>query len=370
MTPMSPRPLNAAALGGLLVLWAASPATAQVDVVLDYSPCRACTIEATRDIVLDDAGAGSDLRRMADGRIVLASAYDGASFMVYPATGGSAERVGRAGEGPGEYRYVRWVRPHRRSPAVFDGQARRLTVLDASFDVVRTVVLPGIPQWDAVVLDDSTYVVNMVVPTSDRIGYALHTVDGRGKAVRSFDELPGGYGTPGSDVKLMRNVGRGRDGTVWSAHYSKYQVDLWNPATGGKLRSLVRNAEWFPEHVQGSRTNPEEPALPRIIGVAEDQRGRLWIMISVASDGWPAGLVKTADDAHPEFGEYTLPNDLDNVFDTVVEVIDPVAGRVIASATFDEAFLFVGAGWAASQEDGASLAPRLQIWRLTLNGAD
>lgn len=370
MTSMSPKLLNAAALGGLLVLCAASPATAQVNLVLDHSPCRACTIKSTRDIVLDDAGAGSDLRRMADGRTVLASAYDGAGFMVYPATGGSAERVGRAGEGPGEYRYVRWVRPHGRQLHVFDGQARRLTVLDSSLDVVRTLVLPGIPHWDAAVLDDSTYVVNMVVPTQDRIGYALHTVNGRGKAVRSFDELSGGYGTPGSDVKLMRNVGRGRDGTVWSAHYSKYQVDLWNPATGGKLRSLVRNAEWFPEHVQGSRTNPEEAALPRIIGVAEDERGRLWIMISVASDGWPAGLVKTADDAHPELGEYTLPNDLDNVFDTVVEVIDPVAGRVIASATFDEAFLFVGAGWAASREDGASLAPRLQIWRLTLNGAD
>lgn len=357
---------NTPLLCGLVLLWTASPASgAQTQTVLEYSPCSSCAIKVTADVVLEDAAYAEDIRRMADGRILFVSNYDATGFRVYAGDGVLVRRVGRSGEGPGEYRYIRWTIPWGDRIHVFDA-ARRLTVLDAAFDVVRTRQLPGSPHWDAAMLDDSTYVVNMVVPTRDRIGYALHVMDGQGEVLRSFDELRYGYGSPGSEVDMSRNLWVSQDGTILAAHYSRYRIDQWDPATGQQVRSLVRDADWFPDHLRSPRADPDEPALPTISSVAEDDRGRLWVAITVASQDWADKLVETPDDAHPELGDYSFPDDRDAIYDTVLEVIDPVAGKVIATATFDMALRLVDAERATSVVNTSSLAPSRQMWRLDL----
>lgn len=76
----------------------------------------------------------------------LAVAVDGShELRVYDSTGALLRTVGRAGGGPGEFRFLRamWV-PGGDSLAAYDGRLRRLTVFDDTGAVVRSSLYAGI----------------------------------------------------------------------------------------------------------------------------------------------------------------------------------------------------------------------------------
>ena len=203
-------------------------AAMQVDTVLPEDPPAPYTIEVSPDIPLKGdwiLGGASDLARMDDGRIIVVWSNFGDGFTVVSPDGSAARRVGRRGEGPGDYGYVRWVRPHRDRLHLFDAMLQRRTVLDGAYKVVHTNPVCANVAFDAVVLGDSAYVINASIPTPERVGYALHLFDESGSVVRPFDELPEGYGTPGSEMRLYRSLAVARDRKLWSAHFAQYRID-------------------------------------------------------------------------------------------------------------------------------------------------
>ena len=134
---------------------------------------------------------------------------------------------------------------------------------------------------------------------------------------------------------IWRQLAAGGGGRVWAAYQNRYEVELWDTA-GRRLRRLARDAEWFDiyrsdefsarnrrhllrERERGNRLAPSLQYPPRVTALEQDGRGRLWTLVSVA----------------PE-----KPEDRRN---TIVEVIDPAAGRIVASRRFPMAV----AGFAA-----------------------
>lgn len=346
-------------------------AVAQEPEALEFRPCDECAIEVSPLAVLGVSDEVAFAAPMDDGRIAVVQAYDRLRFSVLDPGGAVVRHVGRAGEGPGEYADVTWLEVQGDLVHVVDGSRRQVTVLDAAsdFSVVSTIRLPvpGATGRDMAVLGDSGYVANMMVFTRDRMGYVLHHLDANGKVLQSFDE-PGGP-VRGMGIAEMRWLRAGSDGTVWSVPVTRYRVDQWDPASGERLQSFERRADWFPDHEGSSGPrHPDRPPAPVVIGVDVDPSGHVWVMTSVAvADRWAESLIEAGERAHAEMPEYELPSDRSIVFDTVVEVIDPATGRVVAARTFDEPLYGLGGGRVFTTSPGdAPFAHRHELWQLRL----
>ncbi len=103
----------------LALLALPSPASAQEVTVLTENLCASCSLEITPDVLLGAdgesvIGSAWDIQRLSDGRFTMAfqNISAGAEFTVFSADGSDFRRVGREGEGPGEYGHVVWVREH------------------------------------------------------------------------------------------------------------------------------------------------------------------------------------------------------------------------------------------------------------------
>jgi hypothetical protein len=95
--------------------------------------------------------------------------------------------------------------------------------------------------------------------------------------------------------------------------------------------ALQREAEWFGD---GGRQNAGEREAS-ISGIWEDDQGYLWVMIQVRDPSYAANLARLPEMAGG-MGRGILPRDFSDLEDTVLDVIDPSEGRLIASRRFDE----------------------------------
>lgn len=332
------------------LLTAAPGVVAQEEIVIPDDPTPPCVVEflpagpeLSGGAVAALEGAWPSLvveiEPLTEGRIAMAESVSD-RFFVASRDGSGGRWVGRAGEGPGEYSLVRWALPSGERLLVIDPIFMRRTVLEAStFDVVRTNRLePIYSQTDALVLDDSTYVINGTVYTRDRAGYVLHVLNGGGEVARSFDEMP--VVMPGEEPVRgsVRILAPARAGGVWSAWRSEYRLDLWDAASGTRRRSLIRNAPWFPPHNGRLEDwHPDQPDDPVVAEVMEDSESRLWVLIQVASDRWSECWVKQPPSANPYAPEY-MPRSDCSPYDERLEVFDLEAGRVLASQTLPPGF--------------------------------
>jgi hypothetical protein len=124
------------------------------------------------------------------------------SLLFFDAAGRFARAAGRAGAGPGEYRQLGLLAAFGGdSLLAFDGELRRVTVLDATGRVVRSFVIPevmGTPTVRAVYEDGST-VVQVATPFhSDSVqtgtyrpDLALIVLDQQGGILRDLGRYPG-----------------------------------------------------------------------------------------------------------------------------------------------------------------------------------
>lgn len=60
-------------------------------------------------------------------------------------------------------------------------------------------------------------------------------------------------------IAEMRWLRADNDGTVWSVPMTRYRVDQREPASGKRLRSFERRAEWFPDHEGSGPRHPDRP---------------------------------------------------------------------------------------------------------------
>jgi hypothetical protein len=353
---------------GLVALVAVQAAGAQpTTVTLGEPTCATCRIVVEPVVTLQtpdgDAGSPWATVRTRAGQFVIA-AHD--RIYLFAANGQYIRTIGRSGQGPGEYRLINYARVFGDQLHLFDAAHRRQTVLAPDWSVLRLNQFSGMPAWDALVVSESLSVVNGRITTREGAGHLLHAQDHSGRIIHSFGETQGGYRADVSPNVHVRRLAKTSSGDIWAAHRTRYQIDQWS-VDGQLRRTIVRNATWFPPHLdQRTRTpEPNHPPQPHVMAVREDDQERLWILIQVADTGW-AGAVRSAETLIRPEGRSTLLVQ-DRAYDSVVEVIDLRTGALLASRRFDQ-FLsaFVAEDlvrWVHWNSDDTTVA---HLWRLRL----
>jgi hypothetical protein len=114
--------------------------------------------------------------------------------------------------------------------------------------------------------------------------------------------------------------GAAHGNNLWLEHRNQYKLEQWS-VEGKLVRTLVRNAEWFPpwpinQEVWGQPDIKDPPMIGRI---CTDSAGRIWTVTRVARLDWKA---RPRTDPHA----VNPPG-----YDTYIEVIDGMKGTLLAS---------------------------------------
>jgi hypothetical protein len=355
----------------LLCIGIGSTMQAQPSTTIPDDPsCPGCRIERTRITTLRDAsgsaligGSWPAVTVDSRGRFYVVDLVR-STIAVFGADGRLLRTIGQSGSGPGEFRVIsRLLVTPGDSLHVFDMALQRETVLSPEYATVRQRSLPGV-SMPARLLSNGDLVVNLVSGAPDLAGLPLHVIDSTGTIIRSFGSDNPIYraGFPGVLERSLAVDGHDR---VYAARNQEYVIELWNTRTGDKVREYARDAPWFQSWVTRdplSSGNPPHPGL--FDGLYRSRRdGLLWVLIQVADTGFRRAIVPG------KMHELTVADD-NQFWDTIVEVLDPIAARVLTRQRFDDmSTTMFGDHLVFTRGDGSDGQPEIRVWKLRVAGS-
>lgn len=287
------------------------------------------------------------------GRIYVVQQGSNAPILVFDRQGSFLRTLGRRGSGPGEFQSAGFLVPGLGdSVAVWDYGLSRLTVLTVSGGMVRSFSVP----IDAISAlwqpKGQGFVFNGHMGTPDRIGYAFHRTDGIGRLSRSFGDVEEPITFNEVSPIARRIVGTGPNSFVAVSINSRFKVERWE---GDVLTQVwLRDSPLF-----GGRGSAPERFPARVNGLQVLPQAKAVVLLTVQDPNWQRGVrPKRLPD-----GEETIEFlDVDLVFDTVIEVIDLVRGRVVARGRFDQAwFWLLGSGRLVRYLEDPELGPVMEV---------
>jgi hypothetical protein len=318
------------ALALALVAVTSSEVTAQV-VVSDEAVCAECRIDVQDLLRLDAAGElpSSPTRVVIDalGRYWLT--FSNHPAMVYDSAGRYLTTLKRGG-GPGEFEYPWLVMPAGDSVMVHD-RARGVTILGPDLRPVRSLRPSRTAGWgfvlnwpDSVLITTGTFAV-----TGNFSPFHVASFAGdEPQRVRSFGAIHDGPVGPPGMINLWRVLAPVDDG-LWESDAQSYVLRRWS--LDGRLeRTITRAPRWFPPDVE--RGGLTSPPSPRVTDIRASAGGSLWVFVAVAAPTWREGVPRL-EPGQREVSVDAFANE--KLYDTMVEVIDPVAGRLIVSTRLD-----------------------------------
>jgi hypothetical protein len=296
--------------------------------------CQACSIVLRRTATLgsaeDSIGFAVDASLAVNGRqqFFVASESIRGRVAVFDRGGRLVRTIGRVGQGPGEFNgpLAMTVGPGD-SLLIVEQQTGRFAVYDQALALRRSGGFRTASGYELLWLSGSAVVLSTWQPHGDTLATMLLT-DAQGSSVRRL-----ALATPPARTgeALLRVFGRAGPERFVSAEMGKYRIELWN-TTGALIRSWERSPDWFLDSVPRKPGPPGMSPFPsRITGVRVDDAGLVWVLATVMDSRW------TPDTARGP----SAPADL---FDTMIEVIDPRTNIVVATARSDLVLRFTQNG--------------------------
>lgn len=253
----------------------------------------------------------------ADGRYYTKSANSpDRQILVWDRAGNFLRAIGRPGQGPGEF--------DPRGVNHFLGRGDSLMVADAGgkwsvfgpdFAFVRGFRAPVRYQPESTLATGAgIFSTSLSAPGGASDG-SFGVIDWEGAVARRIGPMSS---PPGRAVALL-------GASYWvlpeSGGRSGLVLEEWT-TTGTRGRTLTRAASWLP--ASGYAPVAGEPALPEFEAVQSDPDGFLWVRMAVRDPRWRSieGAAKRTAMAE--------------LYDGRVEVIDPVAGVVLATFRIDD----------------------------------
>jgi hypothetical protein len=347
----------------------------QKSVIRGPPTCSQCQIRLDHSVTLDGnrsaaVGEPLTLARMSDGRILLHTMMGEPSIAVFDSTGAFIRRIGRRGGGPSEFLTVgRFRVTGKDTLRVFDLGANRVKVFTSSFAPVETLPV-GVWPSDVEFLADGRIMTSQVPSVGRRAsgtrssGLPLHVIGKDGKIERSFGAENPEYRREDADL-LWRWIAPAGNDRVWAAPVTKYVLELWS-FSGQKVRELERNVSWFKPHKQfgQSRDKPNAPPNPGIMDLRMDSAGKLWVIIHVADEKWKSGLGTVRGLYNQQVRGVADEN---KYWDSIIEVIDPASGTLVASQRFDQPLRWISeSDFARSYRQSAEGVPFVDVFRVSL----
>ena len=289
-------------------------------------------------------------KRQDGGYVVLSLHYERGSLGLYDREGRFAGEIGGPGEGPGEHRRIVAFAAHALDSVFTVDASGRFNVFNPDGDLVRTGRMSPVP-WRLRWLHHGRRIAAADSRTPRFAGIPLHLMSPEGTLTTSFgslDEVRDPRSYPSQRRRIPVASGTGREMQVYSVSPATYRIDAWS--TEGEFRDVwVRKNQWFPPTSSQSETG-------LITGVYEDGERRLWVAIAVADPH------RTPE---PET-EFSI-GQMNSIMDTVVEVVDLSAGRILASGRFEgRAAGFSSAGDLITlEEDGIGMV-RIRLLKLDI----
>lgn len=349
--------------------WAFRAAAQQVLPITEDPTCQ-CGLQAELQVTLSDMDGSAGLARplvvarAPDEHYLLVPDIEQSAILDFDSAGDFVGRVGRKGQGPQELFLVLAI---ERGPAdtlmVLDAGNNRIAALPPGIHPTRVARTTRIPVLGGQlgVLDDGGFVF------LDGIHYGggdrLHVVDAEARLVRSFMPNPAVDPSDGEQIRRMRRrMSASADGLIAVSHNTEYAVEIWN-ASGEHLRTLTRAVDWFPPYESGSGGEPRAT----LYAVRVDSEGRVWTLVQVPDANWrdapelpsSARALATGEPPPPP-----PPSALDRRYDSIVEVIDPETGRLLASSRVDPMLTqLLPDGYAASYRQDEIGNPFVDIWQ-------
>lgn len=252
----------------------------------------------------------------------------------WSADGTFLRQYGRRGDGPGEFSGVGdlilvpdaadslFVIDDRNTWSVFDDSLRFSRSFRGLHSTRAFGALRLMPQ--RLVLSAGP------VPTGDPSNRFFRLMDLNGAPIDAFGESGSGdvwRAWPG----LGRRVAIDGDTAFWVApiegHLGTSALELWS-LDGAHQRSLRRRASWLPSNGYAQADAPSAPALPFYGLLHVDAEGLLWVVVTVRDEAWRSP---------EELARLNLPPEdmMRSQYETMLEVVDPRDGSVLASVAFD-----------------------------------
>ena len=331
-----------------------------VPISTDIPECSVRLREVLSLGAFDDPGTISDpsqITRIGSGDYALASWLNGAEIMVFDSTGRYRRSLGRAGEGPGEFLDPGLGRL-RAAPdgnlLVLDPALRRITRLSGAGEAVETVDLGSLLAFNFMPLSAAgPFAVGGWGGNQDAV---THIVDAGGATIAELSALPG---EPWMQSLFFFPMDLDPLGRVWWAHPTEYVVEARHPGDSAARTRLEGRPRWYLPGPPGAG-HPLDDPYPSVIRTLRVRDGLVWIGTMVADLEW-------AEYGEPSSSE---PLDLTRLIDTVIEVIDPSTGEIVARAVHHEDLMWTGDGsfLYSVREDG--LVPRAVLFSPSFVGRE
>jgi hypothetical protein len=255
--------------------------------------------------------------------------------MVFDRAGKFESYVGARGNGPGEFAIPVDVVPVTKdSVLIVDVGTQRATLVGKDLKPGPSYHLRGALKPSVAIQWPKLVVTSAQLRSSDAIGWPLHLLSFRSSEAQIFKSfgLDKGDLLPGREPDLQQVLAPSTEQRFWAADVSRYRVGLWSP-NGTNLLTLERKPEWFPSRVDFGVGSPTTPPPPAVTALSEGSDRLLWVFTRVPSlhwrDAWPA---------FPQGTRSEIPVSevaFEKFFRTMIEVIDPAAGRVMARSVFE-----------------------------------